>query len=122
MKKVLLIEDDKITNFLSKEVLNRAGFTEVKETLNGMEALRYLEKDCPEIIFLDINMPVMDGWEFLAEREIKELCMNAKIFMLTSSGYPDDKIKASSYISVIDYFEKPLTEEKLEVVKKKIAS
>lgn len=121
MNRVLLIEDNEITNFISREVLKKEGFTEVHEVLNGMEAYKFLEKDCPDIIFLDINMPVMDGWEFLKEKESKALCKNVKIFVLTSSGHPDDKIKASSYTSVVEYFEKPLTKEKLEIVKKKIA-
>jgi CheY-like chemotaxis protein len=120
--KVLLIEDNEITNFLHKIVLKQAGIDFVDEVLNGLDACNYLEKSCPDIIFLDINMPIMDGWEFLNEKQVRELCMNVKIAMLTSSPLPEDRKKAENYPSVIAYLEKPLTLEKIEELKKKLAA
>ena len=120
--KVLLIEDDETTNFIHKIILKNAGIERVKEARNGLDAFKYLEEDCPDIIFLDINMPVMDGWEFLKERERKDLCSGVKIAMLTSSTRPNDKKMAESYSSVIAYLEKPLTEEKIYKLKQQIAN
>ena len=118
---VLLIDDDATTNFIHKIVLNKVGIEEVYEALNGLDAINHLEKSCPDIIFLDINMPLMDGWEFLEEKERKELCKNVKIVMLSSSIRSEDKKKAESYFSVIAYFEKPLNVEKIEELKQKMA-
>ena len=117
---VLLIEDNETTNYIHKIVLKNVGIEKVDEALNGLEAFKYLERECPDIIFLDINMPVMDGWEFLKERETKALCNNAKIAMLTSSTHPEDKKQAENYASVIAYIEKPLTSEKIQDLRQRI--
>ncbi|WNH12463.1 response regulator [Thalassobellus suaedae] len=120
--KVLLIEDDESTNFIHKLVLKSAGIEFVDEALNGMDACNYLENICPDIIFLDINMPVMDGWEFLKEKYERSLCQHVKIAMLTSSLRPEDRKKAKNYSSIIAYYEKPLTLDKIEELKKKLAA
>lgn len=122
MNNVLLVEDDETTNSISRIILKSAGFQNVEEVLNGMEACKHLEKECPDIIFLDINMPVMDGWEFLEEKKVKAPCKNTKIAILTSSIHPNDLKRAGKYPCVIAYFEKPLTEVKLEELKKKLAT
>ncbi|MEQ6118035.1 response regulator [Reichenbachiella sp. MALMAid0571] len=122
MSRVLLVEDNETTNFISKLALRSAGLEDVDEVLNGMEACSYLEKGCPDIIFLDINMPVMDGWEFLDEKKTKIPCKNVKVAMLTSSLRPSDRKKAENYPCVIAYLEKPLTKEKVEELKQKIAT
>jgi len=114
MSKVLLVEDDKIANFISKRVLKGAGVEDVDEVLNGKDACDYLEKDCPDFIFLDIKMPVMDGWEFLDEQKTRGFCDDVKVAMLTSSVHPEDKKKAKNYACVIAYLEKPLTKEKVK--------
>lgn len=119
-KKVLLIEDNETTNFIHRLVLKNAGFEMVDEVLNGLDAFDYLEKSCPDIIFLDINMPIMSGWEFLKEREIKGFCDKTKIAMLSTSTRLEDKKKAKEHKSVIAYFEKPLTKEHIEELKEKI--
>ncbi|ASV32170.1 response regulator [Maribacter cobaltidurans] len=120
--KVLLIEDDETTNFIHKIALRKEGLEEVHEVLNGLDAFHFLEKDCPDLIFLDINMPIMDGWEFLQEKESRSLCQGAKIAMLTSSNRNEDRERAESYPSVIAYLEKPLTSEKIKVIQQKLAS
>jgi CheY-like chemotaxis protein len=119
--RVLLVEDDETTNFIHKILLKSVGIKEINEAMNGLDAFDYLEKDCPDIIFLDINMPVMDGWEFLNEKEMKAVCKSVKIVMLTSSIRPEDKKKAENYSSVIAYLEKPLTAEKIKELKPKMA-
>ncbi len=130
---VLLIDDDEPTNFLSKMIVSRAQCTEdIQVATSGEKALRYLTGSTmdsirednhprPDLIFLDINMPAMNGWEFL--ERYKELGTerqgNIVIIMLTTSLNPDDQ-KRSQGISQIRGFEnKPLTAEKLEGVLKK---
>lgn len=121
MHKVLLVDDDENTNFLSKMVLNTAGFNDIREVLNGQEAYEQIEQDCPDIIFLDINMPVMDGWEFLDEKKTKAPCKHVKIVLLTSSTFVEDKKRAVRYPCVVDYIVKPLTQEKVKQIKVKLA-
>lgn len=116
--KVLLVEDNETTNFINKFVLNNAGIQDINEVLNGLEAYNYLQKNCPDLILLDINMPVMDGWEFLKEKEMKALCMNSKVVMLTSSSHHKDRKMAENFPSIIAYLEKPLTLEKVKDLSK----
>jgi CheY-like chemotaxis protein len=112
--KVLLVEDDEITNFLSETILSALGITSVFATLNGMEGLTYLTQDCPDLILLDIAMPVMDGFEFLEEKQKTGACPASKVAMLTSSIRKTDQDKASAFPEVIDYLEKPLSPEKVQ--------
>jgi CheY-like chemotaxis protein len=112
--KVLLVEDDEITNFLSETILSALGVTSVFATLNGMEGLTYLTQDCPDLILLDIAMPVMDGFEFLEEKLKTGACPTSKVAMLTSSIRKTDQDKASAFPEVIDYLEKPLSPEKVQ--------
>ena len=116
MSKVLLVEDDTTTNFINKMVLKRVGIENVDEVLNGQDACDYLAKDCPDFIFLDVSMPVMDGWVFLEEKKAQGLCVDVKVAMLTSSVRSRDRERASNYPCVVGYLEKPLTPEKVEAV------
>jgi len=111
--KVLLAEDDKTTSFISKLVLQSFGMNDISEAFDGKEAYDFVQSDCPDVVFLDINMPVMDGWDFLAETSAKPSCQKMKVVVLTSSIRESDKKRAEQYPFVIDYMEKPLTEEKL---------
>lgn len=92
---------------------------------NGKEALDYfkalvpnLKEKMPEIIFLDINMPVMDGWEFLEEFVKIENTLKSKItiYMVSSSIDPKDYEKAKSFSSVTDYLIKPIEISKVEEI------
>ena len=122
MSRVLLVDDDETASLISKLVLESAGVENVDEVLSGKQACEYLEKDCPDFIFLDISMPVMDGWGVLEEIKSIKPYPNVKVAMLTSSTHPDDKKKAENYDCVIAYLEKPLTKEKVEEIKDKLAS
>lgn len=68
----------------------------------------------PDVVFLDINMPVMDGWEFLEDLSSKEI--NIPIYMLTSSIDKNDNEKSKKYSTVIGFLNKPLKQEKLESI------
>lgn len=123
----VLIDDDSITNFLNEELIKELGVSEkVKVFEDGRGALNYINENCiksnkcPELILLDINMPVMDGFEFLKvfnslEFENKE---DVKIIMLTTSSNSKDFEQAKK-LSVKDYITKPLTPEKLMPVLQK---
>lgn len=120
--KVLLIEDDPITIMVCDRILKMTGFgTTIISKVNGQEAIDYLKslietsEPIPEVIFLDINMPVMNGWDFLNEfKELKKsFSFTPKIFILSSTVDPEDTKKAKSYDCVVGSISKPLTKEHL---------
>lgn len=117
---ILLVDDDEPTNVLHQMELEEAGISETIITIdNAEEALQYLieasegKHKVPDLIFLDINMPGMDGWEFLHEYEALDLRDKAEIIliMLTTSLNPDDKTKAESFEIVKGFLNKPLIAE-----------
>ena len=119
----MLVDDDSDDNFFHERVINQndpAIIVIAKQT--AMDALAYLKsKDNigythPGLIFVDINMPAMNGWEFLEEynKLDKELQSKAIVVMLTTSGNPDDKLKAKASNVISDFITKPLTKELLE--------
>jgi CheY-like chemotaxis protein len=120
LKKILLVDDSKPFNYLSRIALrNKNVNCIVEEALNGQIALDFITKDevCPDIILLDINMPVMDGFQFLKEYEKRgRCCDNTKIFMLTSSVREEDKTKSFSSKFVKGYFDKPLTDQQVDEI------
>lgn len=127
---IMLIDDDEPTNFLSRMIVEEASCTEhVQIEDSGWRALNYLanseqlgynNKDCPwpELMFLDINMPAMNGWEFLDKyKEMDKQHRNkVVIIMLTTSLNPDDTTKARQIPLVAGFEIKPLTPELLDKV------
>ncbi|HYF29604.1 MAG TPA: response regulator [Chitinophagaceae bacterium] len=130
---VLLVDDDEPTNFLSRMLLEEANCTEhIEVAHSGIEALDYLESSettdedhdiyvRPDLIFLDINMPAMNGWEFLEEYKNLEKDKKGKIVvvMLTTSLNPDDSARAKGIPDISDFESKPLTSEKLGKILRK---
>ncbi|UII30985.1 response regulator [Fulvivirga ulvae] len=120
-RNVLLIDDDPIANMINKELFKIKGHSVVTYT-NPKEALVYLKsiiptsEFIPEIILLDINMPEMDGWEFLDDYRNTSFALNSncRLFMLTSSIDPEDKYKSTLYPVVKGFISKPLTVEWIE--------
>ena len=119
-KKLLLVDDDVAFNFLNRILLKTDSIDwEVDECLDGSAALNYVLNSgkCPDIILLDINMPIMDGFEFLEEFAKIDRCGNiTKIFMLTSSMQDEDRTAAFKYPCVKGYFDKPLTIEHIKEI------
>ena len=132
LKKMTLIDDDEIFVFLTKKAIEKSQLVEVVKVFgNGLDALNYLKKNVkhpealPEIIVLDLSMPIMDGWQFLEEFvEISPRIDRAiMIYICSSSISPDDIAKAHQISSVSDYIIKPVTKEKLiEIIEKSILS
>jgi len=118
INKILLIDDDATANYLSKELLESLKVAkEIQTAENCIRALKLLQQSDPaDVIFLDIKMTGMDGFDFLEKLKGLMLQKKIKVFMLTSSVRPEDKLKAFTYRAVIDYFEKPLTPEMIRTV------
>jgi CheY-like chemotaxis protein len=114
---ILIIDDSPAFNHLTKLIIDRAGIDcHIIELSNGQRALKYLaETDhLPDVILLDINMPVMDGFDFLDEySHTSKYSGHSHIYMLTSSSQDIDRLKVRAFGIVKDYFEKPLTKENL---------
>lgn len=118
----MLIDDSEADNFIHKRIIEKSGIAkEIVVIFRATEALTYLKNETrPELIFLDINMPGMDGWEFLQEYEQLAEIHKAElvICMLTTSQSAIDREKAKQYGMIEHFMSKPLTKEKLlEIVR-----
>ncbi len=132
LEQILCIDDDPITLMLCKKVISKSSFShEVITAQNGEEALHHFNvlkytndqaKKRPELIFLDLNMPIMGGWEFLdhfTSSDYKEF-NTVPVIVLSSTIDPEDLAKAKKYPIIIDFLSKPITLPMLEYLKKKI--
>src|ERR1700748_2089317 len=120
---ILLVDDDEINNFISIKLIKKALLTtEIIACLNGkyaIDELMDIQKEdpskLPDYILLDINMPIMNGWEFLDE--YKRLNIDptgkTKIFIISSSVFSNDINKARSYPLVKEFISKPLNVDKI---------
>ena len=118
LKKIMLVDDDDVAGFLTKMIIDNLGIAEsVVIAMNGKEAIELLEQEdyiFPDIIFLDINMPIMDGFDFLNAWERNGMETKSKIVMFSSSLRPSDRKQALEFFDVVDYIEKPMTEDKIK--------
>ncbi len=118
---ILLIDDDADDNFFHQIALREINAAEtIHVVTNGFDALEYLTNDnhIPDLIFLDINMPKMNGWEFLKEYDKLNIEQQAKvvIIMLTTSLNPSDRENATTMNGITDFRTKPLTVEMVEEI------
>lgn len=118
---IVLVDDDSMICMVHKLILQSAGVKNKPVTKpNGLQAITHLDRECRDnekqfLIFLDINMPKMDGWEFLDELSGREFKERVRVIMVTSSVNVSDREKAEKYPLVIDYVEKPLEVETVEI-------
>jgi CheY-like chemotaxis protein len=121
---ILLVDDDEINNFISVKLIKKTLLnTEIRTCLNGKFAIDQLVEiqqndpaDLPDYILLDINMPIMNGWEFLEEYERLKIDPKGKtkIYIISSSVFNNDINKAKSYPLVKDFVSKPLSVDKIK--------
>ncbi|MFL9831007.1 response regulator [Flavobacterium sp. ST-87] len=127
---ILCVDDDPITLMLCKKVIAKASFSNTIITAkNGEEALEYFnsvlkkeETKLPDLIFLDLNMPVMDGWEFLDSFSTDKYSEvnTTKVIILSSTIDPEDLEKSKKYPMVIDFLSKPITTDMLTYLSSKL--
>ncbi|PRY87120.1 response regulator [Mongoliibacter ruber] len=118
---IIIVDDEEIVLMLIKRLVVRAGLHNAPHLFsNGMDAIAFLhdqnKNDQVFLVFLDINMPGFDGWEFLDSLAISDIRNQVSVVIITSSVNQSDKIKAKSYSQVIGYIEKPVTEEMMQSV------
>lgn len=134
LEKVICVDDDPIALLLSKLVLAKSDFAaQVITAANGEIAIQYLERPeviaennsslNPLVILLDLNMPVMDGWEFLEQFSTTLYSQHykaAKVILLSSSIDPNDIERSKDFPMVSAFLPKPLTKEMLQTILEKI--
>ena len=119
-KSVLLIDDDHVSCFINEKILKMHGVTDRIHTVhNGMAALDFIQENCnnsdvfPELILLDIHMPIMNGFEFMESFLKLALGIPSKVFILTSSTNAIDRKRAEQF-PIAGYLTKPLKLEELD--------
>ncbi|MBP6303568.1 MAG: response regulator [Bacteroidia bacterium] len=122
IKTLCLVDDDDIFQLITQRVIAQTNLVDtIKVFSNGLDAMDFLRSvaqnaaQLPEIILLDLNMPVMDGWEFLEEFTLLKPRLEKKItiYVVSSSIAPSDIQRAEAINEVTDYIIKPITTEKL---------
>ena len=132
LNKILCVDDDTITLMLCKKVITKSKFSkEIDLVTNGENALHYFDNiitkiansenfNIPEMIFLDLNMPILNGWEFLntfSKPQYNMYFASVKIIILSSSIDPKDVEKSKEYSIVTHFLSKPITQEMLYYLK-----
>ena len=126
LKSILLVDDDEVACFLHRLLIRDMEITEHIETaLNGQQALNLLhersesfnsDKPYPELIFLDINMPMVDGFEFLQRFEAENSGEKSPSIVMLSSSQDARDIERAKLHRILAFLNKPLTEEKVKKV------
>lgn len=122
VKQLTLVDDDDVYIYLTKKAIkktNRVDFISVFN--NGLDALNFLKEnkedveELPDILFLDLSMPIMDGWQFLNEfiKINPEMGKEIPIYICSSSISPEDLETAKTIKEVSDFIIKPIYKEKL---------
>ena len=115
-KKIFVVDDDEVNNFITRKLLSQFDKDyEITTYSNPVQAFEVLEKAnsgvgyFPDMILLDINMPGIDGFEFLAKMKEYNLTDKIQVIMYSSSSQKEDKKKAESFPNVVGYLEKPFS-------------
>jgi len=123
--RVMLVDDDEVYLFAATKTIEATGLAaKIDVCNNGLDAINFLNNqlqnpsNLPEIIFIDLNMPIMDGWEFLEAYELlqQKLPGKIKIYILSSSVDKNDIMRSKKYGSVIEYIVKPVFKAKFSEI------
>lgn len=126
---ILLVDDDELYLYLMEKTIHQLSKDLVVTTFtDGEQAVEYISKcteekvELPEVIFLDINMPFLDGWGFLNEfKKLKpKIINNINIYMVSSSMRESDVKRASNFEELTGYVVKPVNKDQLAEIFKKI--
>lgn len=124
-KNIFLIDDDKLFVFLTKKSIQETDIVaHIKEFGDGQAAIEYIKEiasdaeQLPDIIFLDLSMPIMDGWEFLKEYIVIQPTFGKKVdlYIFSSSISPHDIERANNIGAVADFIIKPLKKDKIREI------
>lgn len=122
IKSLTLVDDDDVFVFLTKKIIQQTNLVElIKVFGNGLDAINFIKDHIhhpdalPEIILLDLSMPIMNGWQFLDEFTKISAGIGKKItiYVCSSSISPDDIARAKTISEVTDFIIKPITKDKL---------
>jgi CheY-like chemotaxis protein len=122
MKTIFLIDDDPVFVYLTKKIIcSTTGDCQIREFADGELAIDQLKEICndpdllPDVIFVDLSMPVMDGWEFLNEYHLlkPKLCKSIELFIVSSSISPQEVERSKNYHAVTDFLIKPVAKGKI---------
>jgi CheY-like chemotaxis protein len=114
---ICIIDDEEINQFILKTIIKNINkeirtlsYNNGEEALHSLTELMISIDQLPDIILLDINMPVMGGWQFMDEfvKIIPQIDKKISIYIISSSSAPDDKKKAKSYIEIEGYLTRPI--------------
>jgi two-component system, chemotaxis family, chemotaxis protein CheY len=109
-KRVLLVDDSPVIHIMLRKVLEKNHFEVCGDARNGREGVEMCKQLSPDIIFMDITMPVMDGLD--AAREIKKIDMNVRIIMLSAMG-DDEIIQQARDMGIFTFLKKPFDDYKI---------
>lgn len=127
----MLIDDDEIFTYIIKKIIEESDIAEqITIFNNGRDAINYLnevaeeETLLPKVIFLDLNMPLLDGWGFLDEyiRLKPKMCKKINLYVITSSVSTYDHERSKQYSDITDFIVKPLAKEKFISIIKKMSN
>lgn len=115
-----IIDDDKMfTYILSKQMKDINFCKNLLVFHNGLDALKYLKPvleapaSLPDVILLDLNMPVMDGWQFLDEFITFKVIKKVTVYIISSSIHKEDHLRAAGYSAVSQFYVKPISQKDL---------
>jgi CheY-like chemotaxis protein len=126
---VMSVDDDSMVQMISEIIMSDEGFCDsIVKLEDGKMALEYFEEQSklpvekqkiPELVFLDINMPIFNGWDFLAQydKDFKDFHDRTKIIVLTSAIDPETEIKAEKHPLIFKYITKPLEPKHISELK-----
>lgn len=124
-KKIWVIDDDAIYQIIVTKIIQKTAlFSTVSSFRDGKQGITALmntienKELLPDIILLDINMPVMDGWEFMEEMEMMQSLKdeNISVYIASSSIAVEDRNKSKTYASILGYLSKPITNNDIELI------